>query len=175
MDNISLDQVRTEERYNFQSIYDSQDDIENVGVLEYVNDSPLSNLKNKCSYFEPNEFKTKFKDIGINNSYFHLNCRSLSKNWENFTDLIDDVHSDTFSLDFIGLSEVFSCDRDLRLRLPGYHNLISRTRSDGGRGGVGLFVKDKINYKIREDLSCFIPHVFESLFIEVISNSKTHK
>ena len=28
-------------------------------------------------------------------------------------------------------------------------------------GGVGLFVKENINYKIREDLSVFILHIFE--------------
>ena len=30
-----------------------------------------------------------------------------------------------------------------------------------------MFIKDSIKYKIRDDLSVFIPHVFESLFVEV--------
>ena len=29
-----------------------------------------------------------------------------------------------------------------------------------------MFIKDHIHYTLREDLSVFIPHVFESLFIE---------
>ncbi len=155
MDNITLDQIRTEERFNFQSLYESQD---NTNDIDVENDSPLSNTV--CDYFQPSGFKSKLNGIENCNSYFHLNCRSVSKNWENFKDLIDDLQSEYSSLDFIGLSEVFSCDRDLRLNLPGYHALISKTRSDCGRGGVGLFVKDSINFRNREDLSCFIPHVF---------------
>ena len=40
-----------------------------------------------------------------------------------------------------------------------------------GAGGVGIYVKNGIDYKIREDLSLFIPHIFESIFIEIISSS----
>ena len=38
---------------------------------------------------------------------------------------------------------------------------------------TGLFIKDSITYTTREDLSVFIPHLFESLFIEVAN--KHHK
>lgn len=46
-----------------------------------------------------------------------------------------------------------------------------RTRPDSIRGGVGLFIKEGIDFQIRDDLSVFIPHVYESLFIEITSNS----
>ena len=36
---------------------------------------------------------------------------------------------------------------------------------------MGLFIKENINYKVRDDLSTFIPHVYESIFIEVVSTS----
>ena len=55
----------------------------------------------------------------------------------------------------------------MRISLPGYQNLIARCREDGPRGGVGLFIKETSNCKIREDLSVFIPHVFESLLVEL--------
>ena len=35
-------------------------------------------------------------------------------------------------------------------------------------------MKENLHFKIRDDLSVFIPHVFESLFIEIISSSKTN-
>ena len=81
-------------------------------------------------------------------------------------------HGNKFTFDYIGISEIFKCEDDKRLNLPGYQNLITRTRPDSNRGGVGLFIKENINFKIRNDLSVFIPHVLESVFIEVISNSK---
>ena len=65
------------------------------------------------------------------------------------------------------MSEVFRVDRDPRIVLPGYHNIITRCRNDAGRGGVGLFIKDSINFKFREDLSVFITRLYESLFVEV--------
>ena len=63
---------------------------------------------------------------------------------------------------------------DARLTLPGYHELITRCRDDGSRGGVGLFIKGDISFNIREDLSTFIPHVFESVFIEISPKSGKH-
>jgi hypothetical protein len=50
-----------------------------------------------------------------------------------------------------------------------------RCRDDGARGGVGLFIKDNVNYKIREDISVFTPHIFESLFIEIICSTGKNK
>ena len=72
-----------------------------------------------------------------------------------------------FNFDYIGISEVFSCEADLRLHLTGYQKLITRTRKDDCHGGVGLFIKESINYTVREDLSVFNAHVIETLFIEV--------
>jgi len=35
---------------------------------------------------------------------------------------------------------------------------------------VGLFIKESVQYKIREDLSIFNTHVFESIFVEIESH-----
>jgi len=48
-------------------------------------------------------------DWNHSRSYFRLNCRGLSANWEQLLDLICDLYSDGLSFDFIGTSEVFSC------------------------------------------------------------------
>ena len=76
-----------------------------------------------------------------------------------------------FTIKLIGFSEIFNCDKDQRLALSGYHKIITRCRDDGNHGGVGLFTKQHINFKIREDLSIFIPDIFESIFIESSSNT----
>ncbi len=41
--------------------------------------------------------------------------------------------------------------------LAGYHEVISRCGEDDPRSGVGLFVKDTLQYKKREDISVFVP------------------
>ncbi len=82
-----------------------------------------------------------------------LSIRSLCR--EAFRDLLTDLHGEHFAFDIIGISEVFRCDNDRRLKLPGFHDLLKHTRDDDSRGGVGLFIREHIKYKIREDLSIF--------------------
>ena len=53
---------------------------------------------------------------------------------------------------------------DMPLKLSGYHNSLCICRDDSPKGGVVILVKDIINYKIPDDISVFIPHVFESNF-----------
>ena len=163
---ISLDQIREDDRYNFETIFDNEDN----GSQDEI-ESPYELFDSKCIYHEPEDFLDLTKDFGSSNSYFHLNCRSLTANWESFKELINNLNNDTFSYDIIGTSEIFNCDKDNRLNLPGYQKLITRTRKSSNRGGVGFFIKENINFKIRENLSVFIPHVYESVFIEIISDS----
>lgn len=168
LDSISFDQVRENANYNFKHLYEAHDDSDEYG------DSPLRQCVSNCEYYDPDTFSRLTVDGYTKSlSYFHLNCRSLSANWDSFHDLLCEVHNTNFSFDFIGVSEVFRTENDSRLVLPGYHNVITRYRDDDGRGGVGLFVKDMFNFRIREDLSVFIPHVYESLVIEVWN--KSHK
>ena len=165
---ISLNQLRTEADYNLISLYEDEDE---DGM---ANDSPFQyTSKNGCHYYEQVQFSNLIDTMHSSISYFHLNCRGLSSNWESFRNLLFEFQNFKLSFDFIGMSEVYRCDNDQRLILPGYHNLITRCREDSSKGGVGIFVKDNQNFKIREDLSVFIPHVFESLFIEIISSSKS--
>lgn len=169
LDNISLDQIRTSDSHNLVTLFEQcETDIESF-------DSPFQYGNDTCDYYEPEQFHQLTKQFHETQNYFHLNCRGLSANWNSFRELICDLHGNSFSFDLIGISEAFRCDQDARLSLPGFHDLLTRCRDDGSRGGVGLFIKDNINFKIREDLSVFIPHVFESVFIEMGSKSEKHK
>ena len=49
--------------------------------------------------------------------------------------------------------------------------LCCRGDNDDCRGGVALFIKDTVDFKIRNDLSVFIPHVYESIVIEISPES----
>ena len=167
MTQVSLDEIQTGSEYDLISLYqDTEDD-----AIE--KDSPFQYSLNSCEYYEPERFRDMINADNMHNnnvsSYFHLNCRGLSANWDAFYNLVCDLKNDKFSFDFIGISECFKTKDDTRLSLPGYHPLISRSRENSHRGGVGLFmdIKDNINFTIRNDISIFIPHIFESVFIEV--------
>ena len=55
--------------------------------------------------------------------------------------------------------------------IPGYIFLNTNRKNKVG-GGVGIYIKDHINFKIREDLSTNKEDILESLFIECKTNNK---
>jgi hypothetical protein len=165
--NLRLDQIRGNKKFDFKEIYEGND-----ATSEDGSESPLTQTHVHCEYYEPKQFNNVSDSFQNSTSYFHINTCSLSKKWDRFRELICELQGEKFSFDFIGVSEVFdTCNRDCRIHLPGFHDIITRTRKDSVRGGVGLFLNENINFKVRDDLSIFIPHVFESLFVEIIANS----
>ena len=98
--------------------------------MEENTHSPFNYLVNRCHYYEPHEFYDKWFGTCKSASCFHLNCRSLSYNWNYFHDMSCQLRGASFSFDIIGISEVFNCDKDQRLAFPGYHNLITRCRDN---------------------------------------------
>ena len=141
-DNITLSQIRECENYDYKTIYDLLDrDLDEDEI-----DSPLCELENS-EYYDPEQF-TNMKLSSENcYSHFHLNCRSLSANWESFYQLLSEIHSEKLAIDFIGLSETFKCENDTRLKLPGYHELIVRNRVDSNRGGSWYICERKYNLR----------------------------
>ena len=134
--------------------------------------------ENQCNYYAPSDFTDIIEGdptSTTNTSFFSLNCRSLPAHWDSINQLLCEISSEKFSFDVIGLSEIFRISPNICYNLEGYHNFEYKIRpdDDDGRGGVGIFVKENINFKVRHDLSVFIPHVIETLFIELeYSNTK---
>ncbi len=84
---------------------------EEIGT-DFVPDSPYENDP-ECGYYEPHVLADQSTKTNINRtSYFHINCRRFSNNWERFKNLICELHSDTFSFEYIGLSEAYQCSLD---------------------------------------------------------------
>ena len=48
-----------------------------------------------------------------NLSYFHINCRGLSSNWDAFDDPMCHLNNDKFAFDCIGISESYQCICDI--------------------------------------------------------------
>ena len=168
-DRISLDQVEHQDKFDFERLYDHPTHQTNESDL--MDDIQINPTHNKCKYFSIDELKEHFGRDGytLNKSYsvLALNCRSLTAHWDEFKHLISETSNNDFQFDIIGLSEIFKIQNNFDL--CGYHNFIYKNRpdNDDNRGGVGLFIKNNYNYIIREDLSVFIPHVIETLFVEI--------
>ena len=168
---ISLDQVDHCSDFDLKRLFESQ-----YSVMQDDENDALNNalVLPTCQYYSPGDLSglPGYDDYRDTNSFsfFSLNCRSLSAHWDDFKDLVVDITKPSFDLDIIGLSEIFKINNEFNL--PGYHDFIHSNRPEGddNRGGVGFFIKDEINYTVRSDLSIFIPHVIETLFIEITKN-----
>ena len=103
-----------------------------------------------------------------NLSLLHLNIRSLNDNFENFRNLLEDSE---FSFNVICLSETWSTDKDFRdnsdYHLSNYYTIHSERKIKKKGGGVLIYVKTNLIYKIRGDLS-ISDYEGEFLSIEIL-------
>ena len=76
-------------------------------------------------------------------------------------------------IDYILLCEtcVVNDDNVHLFKLLNY-NIICKNRKIKAKGGVAIYIRDNIQYNLREDLSIFIEGGFESIFIESIKNGQ---
>ena len=148
---MNLNTIRTESEFNLVKLFNEalaeNDDI--------VNGSPFDHGDNECKYYSPEKFAQTIQPTNYSLSLFCLNCRSISANWDCSHELICDLSSRGFSFDIIGLTEVFKIPDCMSFNITGYNCLQFQTRSDtdDGRGGVGLFINSKFTYVKRDDLS----------------------
>ena len=88
----------------------------------------------------------------------HLNIRSLPDKFDKLKLLLSQLDNVNVNIDFILICETYLTERNHDLyHLPGY-NFISRHRKQTKCGGVGMYISDKYNYIIRDDISLFVEH-----------------
>ena len=93
----------------------------------------------------------------------HLNIRSLPDKFDKLKLLLSQLDNVNVNIDFILICETYLIERNHDLyQLPGY-NCISRHRKQAKCGGVGMYISDKYNYIISDDISLFVEHSFESV------------
>ena len=104
-------------------------------------------------------------------SIFHLNIRSLNKNIENLQNLVS-VLKGHFKI--IVLTETWCGDTATKnsiYQIPNY-TVIHKTRKEKQGGGLCIFIRNDLNFKLRNDLDKFDSDI-ETLSIEIENrNSK---
>ena len=96
-------------------------------------------------------------------SFFQLNIRSLTRNFENLTNLLANINK---KFSFIGISETWLQSSDHSVDMDGYY-FVHTHRSGKSGGGVGLYVASNLEYKSRNDLAIEDTAYAESLFVEI--------
>ena len=101
----------------------------------------------------------------------HINVRSLQDKFDKFKKFLTNFHNENIQFDAILLCETFLSDKNHDLfNIPGY-TFIIRHRKHYRQGGICIYIKNNINFIIRDDLSIFIEKSFETLFLEVTSSN----
>lgn len=133
----------------------------------------LNETRNSSKYFLTTEFNDFIKDRNINSSNFsilHINARSLNKNIENVSQLVN-----TINLKFtaIAITETWAHpDSVSSFNIRGY-NCISVPRAGRPGGGVALFIDESLQYYERNDLYSYSGTAYESAFAEVKFGTKS--
>ena len=94
----------------------------------------------------------------------HLNTRSLLGNFDKLNLLLGNLQVPFF---VIGVSETWLNDATSELvNITGY-NFVSNHRKSKTGGGVGIYLKNDLEYKLREECNFSDSEVIESLFLEI--------
>ena len=121
-----------------------------------------------CEYYIEDQFneiiRNECSSANLGFSTLHLNIRSISKNISRLTDWLCGL-AITFSA--IGITETWLQNADHNVDINGY-NFIHNHRKNKTGGGVGLYLKNDLQFKNRKDLHFSDANSTESLFIEVI-------
>ena len=127
---------------------------------------PDCNFLNESSSSCDNFFEGQLNELLVNKNDFdlsilHLNTRRLYGNFGKFKQLLGLLDHE-FSV--IGISENWLNDSTLGLiDIPGY-NFVSNHRTKKRGGGVGLYLFDKFEIKIRSDLNTSHPSCYEAIY-----------
>ena len=144
-------------------------DIENIinnsiGSRNQMNNDSNSAFKSKYVSQLNGSASSKRDDIF---SVFHLKIQGLCSSLNELKRIVSDGTPDV-----IGLCETFlDSNKDILLDIPGYR-MERVNRKQMARGGLMLYIADRLAYNVRKYLSRNEKGIFESLFIEIKSMSK---
>ena len=131
-------------------------------MFKSVNDSNGTNITyNK--YFFPPDFR-KQPPIYKKNDFFliHFNTRSLSKNLDKIEEFLNDM---TRFPDAIAISETkLNSNSSSNNSIPHYNFL--HNDSPTNTGGIGFYIKDALQFRLRDDLLLNLPNC-EDLWMQI--------
>jgi len=169
MDNNPHNEIERNPELNFLNKI-----LDNNRNNEYVIESPYNLTHFDCSYITENSY------INLNHSatdfnVLSLNIQSLSSKYDAFKTFIYKLINSGCGPDVICIQETWQINSETEFNIEGYQPLVYKIRDGGVQGGgVGIFVKNGLSFKINPNYSIFQDRVFESLFIDIkVSNAKT--
>jgi hypothetical protein len=138
----------------------------NANFSSDVPDNPYSDFSFSCNYYDESQFISKYKNLK-KFSFLSLNTQSLPSKHSELSEFIYSLEKANCSPDVILLQETWKIVDKSIFPLRGYSELTLKSRSTGQGGGVGLYFKTGLKYKVIDDKSLFLDHVLESICAEI--------
>ena len=151
--------------FNPFEINDDKDILPLVDIdpdLNYFNSLTAYTSATKCNYYTENLFNRNINDKG-QFSVLHLNIRSLPKHHTELTNYLDELR---LNFTVIGLSETWLNEVQHDLYDIDNYKHIYKYRENRKGGGVSLFIRDTMPFKVLDDMSVFDDSL-ECLFVEL--------
>jgi hypothetical protein len=96
-----------------------------------------------------------------------INIQSLNSKFDSLKAFVCAAQDAEIPLDLIILQETWEIKFPDKLMLPGFQRIVYHTRQAGRGGGVGIYVRNGLNFKERKDLENYKVNTFENIVIEV--------
>ena len=141
-------------------------DLDSQGYLENIDpDINLltSNIQTDCNYFDELSFNQTLDNNVYNLSLFHVNVRSIPRNFDSLTSYLECLNC-KFSI--LGLTETWHNENTVDHYEMSNFSSIHNYRSNCRGGGVSMYINESIPFVIRKDLEKSTPCI-ESLAIEI--------
>ena len=161
----SLDHIITDDMMQLDKVLDN--------YFDNINDPNLLTSSNIDSHYYDIEAIRNIKSVCQNSKFrcIHINIRSLPDKFDKFKLLLTNLENESIQFDLILLCETFLNEINHNMyNIRGY-NFISQHRKHAKQGGVGIYIRNNLNFIVRDDLSLFIEQSFESLFVRVVGKS----
>jgi hypothetical protein len=97
----------------------------------------------------------------------HLNVRSLPDKVNKLQLLLTDLNDNDIQFDLILICETFLTETNKNMYNISGYTFVGKNRKHAKCGGVGMFIREGLSFKIRDDLSICVEQEFESIFIEI--------
>jgi Endonuclease/Exonuclease/phosphatase family len=173
---FSIGNLLSDPKFNFINNISakSKDDIygNHLSFLDAEDlDFPYNSNSFSCNYIDVDQLPEYICPIN-NIVIMSINVQSLASKFDELYDFLQLCSQKNTLPDIILLQETWSIVDGNLFNIKGYHPLILKCRSRGQGGGVGIFVKEGIKFKINTH-SVFLERIFESLLIGIeIGKSK---
>ena len=165
---IEINPVVLNSLYSCLNDDNDKNDFRNDDHLEF---RPLPSRYHLGGYIKLDDYGIKISKTNLENpskkfTSIGINIWSLA-NTKHFAQLQIFIESLCFIPSVIAINETYLTNNDPgpHCNLPNY-SFISNCRNTCTGGGVGLYIHNSVQYKVRDDLTIMNEKIFESIFIE---------